>query len=335
MRLRYHSGVVALVWGFGWSLVWAAPDQSMSIAPAATSGTTITAADENTRNNSISTPYNAHSHTDISTTSANTLSVGNGEAGNKHLCANAADATDACLRWDDTANLWTLDNPTQGAFNQIATISSTTGVTGVLRGDGTGALTQFAPTPDGDDTVLVSDSATTGTFRTVPNCTDTGGNHLNYTQSSNSFSCGTSGASLDISARVTNTSQSISNNSATVVTYGSETFDTDTIHDTGSNTSRLTATTAGKYLILSSGSIGCNTTGDRQIRLRVNGTTTIANVTGKSTVCANEAHYMQVSAYYNFSATNYVETLVYQDSGGSLTFAADGADGSFSMVKVP
>ena len=33
----------------------------------------------------------------------------------------------------------------------------------------------------------------TSTYKVVPDCTDTGGNHLNYTQSSDAFSCGTSG----------------------------------------------------------------------------------------------------------------------------------------------
>jgi hypothetical protein len=44
-----------------------------------------------------------------------------------------------------------------------------------------------------DDQVWVADSATAGTPRSVPDCTDTGGNHLNYTAASNSFSCGTTG----------------------------------------------------------------------------------------------------------------------------------------------
>lgn len=46
-----------------------------------------------------------------------------------------------------------------------------------------------------DDTVLVS-SSSAWVAKTVPNCTDTGGNHLNYTQSSNTFSCGTSGSGI-------------------------------------------------------------------------------------------------------------------------------------------
>lgn len=46
-----------------------------------------------------------------------------------------------------------------------------------------------------DDQVFVADSVTAGTPRTLPSCTDTGGNHLNYNNSTNAFSCGTSSSS--------------------------------------------------------------------------------------------------------------------------------------------
>ena len=40
---------------------------------------------------------------------------------------------------------------------------------------------------------VIVDVAGVSTWKVVPDCTDTGGNHLNYTQSSDAFSCGTSG----------------------------------------------------------------------------------------------------------------------------------------------
>lgn len=48
-----------------------------------------------------------------------------------------------------------------------------------------------------DDTVPVG-SGSVWENKTVANCPDSGGNHLNYTQSSNSFSCGTSGGGFDV-----------------------------------------------------------------------------------------------------------------------------------------
>lgn len=64
--------------------------------------------------------------------------------------------------------------------------ADTTGVLTVAKG-GNGAA------PGASDQVLVSDSTSAATWRTVPNCTDTGGQHLNYTAGDNTFSCGTSG----------------------------------------------------------------------------------------------------------------------------------------------
>lgn len=46
-----------------------------------------------------------------------------------------------------------------------------------------------------DDTTLIA-NGTTYENKAVPNCVDSGGNHLNYTASSNSFSCGTTGTGV-------------------------------------------------------------------------------------------------------------------------------------------
>lgn len=66
-------------------------------------------------------------------------------------------------------------------------VSLSAGVTGTLpvANGGNGAA------PGADDQVLVSSSTSAGAWAAVPNCTDSGGNHLNYTASTNSFSCGT------------------------------------------------------------------------------------------------------------------------------------------------
>lgn len=58
--------------------------------------------------------------------------------------------------------------------------------------DDGGAVVLGALPAGNDDEALVS-NGTTFQAKAVPNCTDTGGNHLNYTASSNAFSCGTSG----------------------------------------------------------------------------------------------------------------------------------------------
>ena len=67
----------------------------------------------------------------------------------------------------------------------VALGSDVSGTLGVSNG-GTGSA------PASDDQVLVSDSTSAATWRSVPNCTDTAGQHLNYTASTNGWSCGTS-----------------------------------------------------------------------------------------------------------------------------------------------
>jgi hypothetical protein len=55
-----------------------------------------------------------------------------------------------------------------------------------------------------DDQTIVS-SGSAFVAKTLPSCTDTGGNHLNYDQSTNAFSCGTSGGGGGGGGTVTNT----------------------------------------------------------------------------------------------------------------------------------
>lgn len=43
-----------------------------------------------------------------------------------------------------------------------------------------------------DDSLLVGSGASTATWQALSNCVDSGGNHLNYTAATNTFSCGTS-----------------------------------------------------------------------------------------------------------------------------------------------
>jgi len=87
------------------------------------------------------------------------------------------------------ANTGTSNNP---AWAQV---DLSNGVTGLLP---FANLTQAS-----DDQVLVN-SGTAWVAKTLPDCTDTGGNHLNYTQSTNAFSCGTSGGASGANTALSN-----------------------------------------------------------------------------------------------------------------------------------
>lgn len=86
-------------------------------------------------------------------------------------------------------------------------------VTGFEYDEATNKVTILQAT-QADDQLWVADSASAGTMRTVPDCTDTGGNHLNYTQSSNTFSCGTTASASGGATIVRKTADETVNNSA-------------------------------------------------------------------------------------------------------------------------
>ena len=140
MRYQLLSAILIL-WSVLAPPVWAGNTEgsttTLTIDPSATAGTTITAADENDRSSDASTWANAHLHS-----LANTTSIGNNAAGNKNLCADAADTTDTCLRFDDTNNIFEINVPAAGTYNQLLTVSNGTSLTngGLLIGTGPGGV---------------------------------------------------------------------------------------------------------------------------------------------------------------------------------------------------
>lgn len=86
-------------------------------------------------------------------------------------------------------------NTSTSVDGEIVLFSGTGGKTG-KRATGTGltlstsgVFSVIAPT---DDNIVIG-NGTTWQLKAIPDCTDTGGNHLNYTAASNALSCGTSG----------------------------------------------------------------------------------------------------------------------------------------------
>ena len=114
--------------------------------------------------------------------------------------------------------------------------------------------------------------------------------------------------------------QTISNATATAITFGAgtETFDVGAMHDTGSNTSRITIPTGGDgiYLLHGELAIAASAVGQRQVYIRQNGTTTITALI--LAAAAATTLNMLASAIVNAVATDYFELVIYQDSGGNL-----------------
>lgn len=126
----------------------------------------------------------------------------------------------------------------------------------------------------------------------------------------------------DVGAHVYDgSSQTISHATATAVNFDTERYDTDAFHDTVTNNTRMTVPSGlgGKYLIGAYLSFAGNATGRRQVRLRLNGSTEFAILIEQgvdSLTC-----YMVMSFVYQLSATDYVEVVVYQSSGGNLAIS--------------
>lgn len=117
----------------------------------------------------------------------------------------------------------------------------------------------------------------------------------------------------------------------TALTFDSERFDTDTIHSTSSNTGRLTATTAGKYLISGVAHWSAAVSANVQIVIRLNGSTRIA----RSIIVGTDYRAMHVSTIYDLAATDYVELLVRHGSGSDRTIAAISNESpEFMMARV-
>ncbi len=113
-----------------------------------------------------------------------------------------------------------------------------------------------------------------------------------------------------------NADQSIANATAVALAWNSEQFDTDTMHDTSTNNSRITFTTAGTYIITANLLVdmaGGATTNSWTLWLKVNGTE-ISRVQWAN-ITASEDRSVLITDAYVASADDYVEVVVYNNSG--------------------
>ncbi len=134
-------------------------------------------------------------------------------------------------------------------------------------------------------------------------------------------------------ARVYNNANiTISNSSLTDLTYNTERYDTDNIHDTGSNTDRLTCQTKGKYEISGNIRWAVNTSGVRYLIIFLNNTT---NIGYKALGAYNDVMFMNVTTIYDLSVGDYVTLRVLQNRGGDLDIQSQSAySPEFMMQRV-
>jgi hypothetical protein len=114
--------------------------------------------------------------------------------------------------------------------------------------------------------------------------------------------------------------QAIANDTATALTWASEDYDTDSIHDNSSNTSRLTVPNGvTKVRVSASIQWDSNTTGIRQITFHKNGSVFQGSLTEVTVAATNPTGLLSAqSAIVTVTAGDYFEAIAYQNSGGSL-----------------
>lgn len=125
------------------------------------------------------------------------------------------------------------------------------------------------------------------------------------------------------SAHVYRTSnQNITTGTDTLIAFTAERWDTASLHSTVTNTSRLTAPIAGKYLVSAQIEWTSNGTGSREMRLLLNGTTIVAQDIRTGVSSSSNNLHMSLTTMVQLSANDYVEVQVKHDRGTGLNVLA-------------
>jgi hypothetical protein len=128
------------------------------------------------------------------------------------------------------------------------------------------------------------------------------------------------GGTTFVGCKVTSAAQTIPNNTSTLLTFTTETFDTDSFHNNSTNTSRITIPTGkgGYYLVLGTGYWTTNATGTaRYLELLKNGSLQFYN-NADTTGSTEPSNF--ISQIVNVVATDYLELRVVHTRGADLNY---------------
>ena len=148
-----------------------------------------------------------------------------------------------------------------------------------------------------------------------------GGGTTNFLRADLTWAAPSGGSSVDYSCRLRKSSGQSLNTTLTALSFDTEDFDTDTMHDNVTNNTRITFTHAGKYMV--GGIVATDGNAYAEASLLVNGTTTIAHAAvGNAT--SSVSNGVSISTIYSFTAGQYVELL---GAFGSAQTSTSGAGG--------
>jgi hypothetical protein len=126
------------------------------------------------------------------------------------------------------------------------------------------------------------------------------------------------------------TGQSIANNAWVTLLFDSEAEDTDDYHSTVTNTERLTVPSAGVYLVQANMRMAGNT-GDRAIRVRLNGTVVRTNLARSG---ANYEGGAVATIRLKMTAGQYVDAQCLHTQGSTTATVAGASETSFEITRL-
>lgn len=114
-------------------------------------------------------------------------------------------------------------------------------------------------------------------------------------------------------------SLSVSNNIPTAIPFdATDDYDTDTMHDPASNSTRITCKTAGVYRFEAYTHFATNSSGVRQMWFHINGSTVAYWGLIRQTPISSGEHALGTSFDVKLAVNDYVECFVQQNSGAAL-----------------
>lgn len=126
------------------------------------------------------------------------------------------------------------------------------------------------------------------------------------------------------SCRATQSSgTSLSDNTETTVAFNTEAWDTDGMHDTVTNNSRITIQTAGVYVVTAGLAVTSSVSVGMYAALRVNGSTYIAKAQDATNGGSLGARFLGVHAVYSFAAADYIELRALQTNASPASRTTD------------
>jgi hypothetical protein len=112
--------------------------------------------------------------------------------------------------------------------------------------------------------------------------------------------------------------QSIANGVNTTLSFDLEDYDTDNLHSTTTNNSRITISRAGLWLFFATVVFASNSTGFRTVYLGINGGGSIGVTRVTVNAVSGIETYVCAAGMKNLSVNDYVEVIVSQNSGAAL-----------------